>query len=72
MKSLSPAVVRAQSPNTVHLAVEFNVSRLSPRGVRRRFARALRNAIARVDLSGTVDQAVCEELWRLVPDPEGV
>jgi hypothetical protein len=72
MKSLSPAVMRAQSTNTIHLAVEFNVSRLTPRSVRRRFAGALRSAIARVHLSGTADQAVCEELWRLVPDPEGI
>ena len=70
MRSLSPAVAQAQSPNTIHLAVEFNVSRLTPRGVRRRFAGALRAAIARIHLSGTVDQAICEELWRIVPDPE--
>lgn len=72
MKSLSPAVARAQSPNTVQLAVEFNVSRLTPHGVRRRFAGALRSAIARGHLSGLVDQAICEELWRAVPDPEAV
>ena len=70
MKSLSPPVVRAQSPHTIHLAVELNVSRLTPRGVRRRFAGALRAAIAHVHLSGAVDQAICEELWRIVPDPE--
>ena len=70
MRSLSSADARAQSPNTVHLAVEFKTSRLTPRGVRRRFALSLRAAIARACLAGTVDQAVCEELWRLIPDPK--
>ena len=70
MSSLSPPIERAQSQNSVHLAVEFNVSRLTPRGVRRRFANAVRGAIARAYLTGSVNQAVYEELWRASPDPE--
>lgn len=71
MGSLSLAIARAQSPNSVRLIVEFNTTRLTPRGTRRRFAKALRAAIARAHLAGTVDQAVCEELWRASPNPEG-
>ena len=72
MRSLSSAVVRAQSPHSVYLAIEFNVSRLTPRGVRRRFAGALRGAIARAQITGTVDHAIAEELWRASPNPERV
>ena len=70
MQSLSPITVRAQSPHSVQLEVEFNTTRLTPRGVRRRFALSLRAAIARAYVAGTVDEAVCEELWRVVPEPE--
>jgi len=32
----------------------------------------MRLAIVRARFSGTVDQAICEELWRASPNPEAV
>lgn len=64
---------RGRNPsNSVHLELEFNAARLTPRGIRRRFVLSLRAAIARARLVGAVDEAICEELWRTVPDPERI
>jgi hypothetical protein len=52
------------------LNIEIELDGLSPAQVRRRFAEALREAIALERLADRIDPEVAEELWRVVPDPE--
>lgn len=56
--------------NSIRLIVEFDPAGMQPREVRKAFAQALRDAIAQSRMSGDIDPAVAEELWRVVPDPE--
>jgi hypothetical protein len=73
MKIITPHARTAQSQSSkdlVALRIEFEVAGLSPRHVRHRFANSLRIAIAKARIANTIDQAVCEELWRVVPAPE--
>ena len=74
MNIITPLVRTAQSlsPELVALKVEFEVNGLSPRDVRYRFANTLRIAIAKAHMACTIDRAVCEELWRVVPRPERI
>jgi hypothetical protein len=56
--------------SALRLVVEFDPTGLSPRAVRSAFAEALRDVIAKGRISGEVDPAIAEELWRAVPRPE--
>jgi len=54
----------------IRLAVIVNSYGTTPRELRVRFAPALREAILRAALTGRVDLAHAEELWRVLPDAE--
>jgi hypothetical protein len=54
----------------IRLVVEFDPANLSPREARQAFAEALRYAVGKGQLTGDIDPAIGEELWRCIPDPE--
>jgi hypothetical protein len=68
--SLRRRAAQPSSPELIALTFEFEVTWLSPRNVRRRFAHALRIAIAEARMAGVIDGGIAEELWRVVRDPE--
>jgi hypothetical protein len=57
--------------DTVALTVVFQIGRLTPRGVRRRAIDSLRIAISRARVTGEIDPAIAEELWRSLPSTRG-
>jgi hypothetical protein len=61
-------VLDAGTRKTVRLLIEFDAGGLPPRELRQRFAEELRAAV--MELHGDADEAVLEELWRVIPDPE--
>lgn len=53
--------------HTIALTVAFQIGRLTPRGVRRKFIDSLRIAIAQAQNTNDIDPAVAIEMWRALP-----
>jgi len=51
----------------VRIVIEFDPTGLSPQELRLAFAEALRDAITRARMRGSLDWAMAEELWRCLP-----
>jgi hypothetical protein len=54
----------------IRLVITVVADDASPRQLRARFACALREAVIRAALTGRLDIAYAEELWRAIPHPE--
>jgi hypothetical protein len=65
MKIITQQTRTAQSlsPKLVGLKVEFEIDCLNSGDVRHRFLNAVRIAIAKARMAGSISQAVCDELW---------
>jgi hypothetical protein len=68
---LQPGHAQHARNDAVALTVEFQIGRLTPRGVRQRFIDSLRIAIAQARGARQIDPAVAEELWRALPSTRG-
>jgi hypothetical protein len=56
--------------DVIRLSLAFSGDDASPRELRARFAMALRQAVLRAALTGRIEVAYAEELWRAIPNPE--